>query len=430
MTYTKRNFILELFLKHPAVSTDTRKIKPGCIFFGLKGANFNGNEYALKAIEQGAAAAIIDDKSLANSPNLLLVEDVLLALQNLARDYRNTFNIPFIAITGTNGKTTTKELLYEVLNSHYHCYATEGNLNNHIGVPLTILRLKKEHEIAIIEMGANKPGDIKELCEIANPTHGIITNVGKAHLEGFGSFNGVKKTKGELYDFLKEKDEPVFINLDNHHLLEMAQALTNVHYYSISKTAAVIGTPINSGLFVNFKWKTNSFESNEVKSKLTGVYNLENIIAAVAIGCFFSVPEEKISSAISHYTPSNNRSQIKKTSANTLILDAYNANPTSTIAALKNLDQLEVENKLYILGDMLELGEISVEAHKEIIELCADLNLQGFFVGSEYKAAGAENCFLKNTDLIEYLRSNTIKHKTILIKGSRGIKLESVVEFL
>ncbi len=430
MKFTSRKSLLELFLKHKSVSTDTRKIKNGSIFFALKGTNFNGNQFAKEALKAGAAISIVDEVDKIEGDHIYLVEDVLLALQNLAHDYRQTFDIPFIGITGTNGKTTTKELLHAVLNEKYHCYATKGNFNNHIGVPLTLLELTDKHEIAIIEMGANKLKDIEELCQIANPTHGIITNVGKAHLEGFGSFEGVKKTKGELYDYMNQKDGPIFINADNEHLQEMALDVKQRISYSTHSKAELNGELTDNGLFLNFRWSNKEFQSEVVKTQLSGAYNLENMMAAVAIGTYFSVPTDQISHAISNYAPSNNRSQIEHTETNTLILDAYNANLTSTKAALENLSGLNHDKKWFVLGDMLELGDESKNAHQEIIELSKANNLNGFFVGAEYAAAGASPVFMSNQELITELQKNPIKNQLILIKGSRGIKLESIVEFL
>lgn len=430
MQFTPRKKLLDLFLEHKSVCTDTRKIKEKSMFFALKGDNFNGNKFAEEAIKSGASVAVIDEEKYAHFENCYLVKDVLSALQDLASDYRQTFNIPFIGITGTNGKTTTKELLNEVLTKGLNCHATKGNLNNHIGVPLTLLEIDAQHEIAIIEMGANKSGDIKELCEIADPTHGIITNVGKAHLEGFGSFEGVMKTKGELYDFISKKDAPIFINADNDHLAVMAKNVKQKIFYSTNEMATIHGKLADKGLFLNFKWSNGGYQSEVVKSKLSGAYNLENMMAAVAIGLYFEIPKEKISEAIVEYSPSNNRSQIQKTKTNTLILDAYNANLTSTKAAIKNLAGLEYPQKYFVLGDMLELGDQSKSAHKEIIDLCKEKSLDGIFVGKEYMNSDAPKAFISSEELKEYLQKQPIEDHLILIKGSRGIKLETIVEFL
>ncbi len=426
--------LLNLFLTYGSVCTDTRKIKEGSIFFALKGDNFNGNHYAQKALELGCAAAVVDEETADDDERIISVDDVLLALQRLAKDYRATLHIPIIGITGTNGKTTTKELMNAVLSSHFSCYATEGNLNNHIGVPLSILSISKTHELAIIEMGANKVGDIAELVEICMPTHGLITNVGKAHLEGFGSFENVMKTKKELYDFLSMNDRLTFLNKDNMFLNSMSTGLKNVSFYSINKTSLVQGEVTQSDVFLKFKWKTPAYTSPEVCTQLTGEYNLENAMAAVAVGEYFKVPQNKIVQALEDYKPSNNRSQIKKTNRNTLILDAYNANITSTRAAIKNLDQVESElDKFFILGDMLELGESSEKEHEDVMKLTRELGMLGIFVGSEYKRADRANMFAvfdTSAELKEYLDHKIIKGKLILIKGSRGIKLEVLEEKL
>jgi len=433
-----REDVLNTFLKCKRVCTDTRNITSGALFICLKGDNFDGNTFAQKALDLGAASVIIDNPKYLNeaSGNMILVEDSLIALQNLALDYRNSLTIPVIGITGTNGKTTTKELMQAVLEKHYSAYATAGNYNNHIGVPLSVLEIKKEHEIAIIEMGANKGADIIELAEIARPTHGLITNVGKAHLEGFGSFENIKKTKKELYDFLGNNDGLIFINRDNHHLLEMASAYSNRSYYSIeTEGTEVRGEVTNHSVNLCFKYYTKESVSEEIRTNLTGGYNLENATAAVALAKYFNVPDSKIKEGLEAYSPKNNRSQIKKTEKNTLILDAYNANITSTREALKNLAQIKNTgaDTYFILGDMLELGEVSQEEHLKMIRYSEELGLKGIFVGAEYlKAANTlkHNSFKDTSDLIEHIDQMNLLNKTILIKGSRGIKLEVLEPYL
>ena len=429
-----RRRLLSRFLLSRKICTDTRKVEDGAIFFALKGDNFDGNVYAQNALDSGCVLSVVSDSSYQGNEKFLVVNDTLEALQNLALDYRLTLDLPLIGITGTNGKTTTKELLHSVLSSHLNCYATSGNYNNHIGVPLSVLSILPEHEIAIIEMGANKGADLEELCKICLPNYGLITNVGKAHLEGFGSFENIKKTKKELYDFLGRKGSLVFMNKDNVHLTEMGADLRNISYYSMTTDSSVKGEITDYGVALKFSWKSEGFSSPEIKTNLTGDYNLENALAAVAVGLKFNVPANKIIHSLENYKPSNNRSQIKKTEKNTLILDAYNANITSTKAALVNLSGMDfsAKSKLFILGDMLELGEVSFEAHKEMMSYTEELGLEGIFVGEEYHKAGSESytCFKSASELLSKIESLRIKDKVILIKGSRGIKLEVVEDKL
>ena len=352
--------LYSVFRKHNQVSTDSRQIIPGSIFFALKGDNFNGNKYAKAAIEAGAVCAVIDEAEY-ESKHTFLVDDVLEALQQLALHHRKQFVIPVIAITGSNGKTTTKELTNAVLSQHFHVTATKGNLNNHIGVPLTLLGITNETEIAIIEMGANHRGEIASLCEIANPTHGLITNIGKAHLGGFGGYEGVIKAKGELYNFLRENNSIAFVNHDNPLLMKLSEGMNRVGY----------GT--NKGLFASGRvnGNTSNLELDwisekgivRIKTNLIGDYNFENVMAAICIGSDLGVPCEKIKTTISSYNPSNSRSQAMKTGRNSIVLDAYNANPSSMKAAIENFIKLEATHKMVILGDMLELGDESLDEH-------------------------------------------------------------------
>ncbi len=431
----RREQLLQHFLDKKKVSTDTRNIAMGAIFFALKGGNFDGNRYAEDALSKGASLAVVDDKNVANGESYFLVDDVLLALQHLSQDYRKTLDIPIIGITGTNGKTTTKELLYAILSSHFKCYATEGNLNNHIGVPLSLLKITSEHELAIIEMGANKPGDIEELCELSQPTSGLITNVGSAHLEGFGSFENVIKTKKELYDSLGNSNGLTFVNKDNEYLMKMANELSNLSYYSLEKRTPLMGGITTSDVRLRFKWKTPDFTSEEVITQLTGKYNLENAISAIAVAKHFEVPNDKIKSSLESYRPKNNRSQIKETARNMLILDAYNANITSTKAAVTNLAEIKDSSrgKFFILGDMLELGDDSKYAHEELMKLTSELGLNGVFVGEEYSKADEQakyKCYSTTSELKENIEKLSLSNKLILIKGSRGIKLEVLEEDL
>lgn len=422
-----------IYLEHRIVSTDTRKITPGCLFFALKGDNFNGNKFAREALDAEAAYAVIDNAEYAFDDRCILVADVLDTLQQLANYHRKTLSIPFIGITGTNGKTTTKELIKSVLSVKYNTYATVGNLNNHIGVPLTVLSIDESTEIAIIEMGANHQNEIASLCEIAEPDLGLITNVGKAHLEGFGGFEGVKIAKGELYDFLSKKSGVVFVNQDNLHLTEMLgkRDIENIIYYSTESNSSLKGELIENNPFLTLDWIADSGR-HRVKTNLTGAYNLENILAAIAVGKYFKLSPEEINQGISSYNPGNNRSQIIKTESNTLICDYYNANPSSMNAALENFSAISAENKVLILGDMFELGDDSVLEHNLVLEKALQAPAQKIFVGTGFyknQKAGAQ-FYNTTTDAIEYLRSNPIKNATILIKGSRGMQLEKLAALL
>lgn len=422
------NELYNHFLNSSGVSTDTRTITKDCLFFALKGANFNGNDFAKQALQAGASFAVIDEQIDAhNNPKLILVEDVLSTLQDLAKHHREELkNTTFIGLTGSNGKTTSKELIHEVLSCHYNTYATKGNLNNHIGVPLSILEIKQDHEFAIIEMGANKPGDIKELCEIANPDYGMITNVGKAHLKGFGDFEGVKKTKTELYRFVAAKSGKIFINSADEDLMQLATGLDLIPFNGSN----IIGRFISSNPFVQFSWTYQDYNSGSIQTQMIGDYNYVNMMAATAIGVHFKVPFEKISNAISNYIPENNRSQLINKDNKTIILDAYNANPTSMKAAIENFASMS-DKKLCILGAMLELGEFCEHEHNGIVNLILDLKLEAIFVGNEFEhAAKSKNqkWYKSADDLILFLEMNTLPYQKILIKGSRSIKLESVVE--
>lgn len=355
------------------VTTDSRNCPAGSMFIALKGATFNGNAFAAQALKQGCRYAVIDEPEYAGE-GTILVEDCLKTLQQLANYHRRQLHLPVIGITGTNGKTTTKELISTVLSRKFNTLYTEGNLNNHIGVPLTLLRLNPQHEMAVVEMGASHPGDIKELVDIAEPDYGIITNVGRAHLQGFGSFEGVIRTKGELYDFLRAKGgATIFIQNENPYLNGIAGGLTCVRYGQ-TPGLYVSGELISCSPFLSFRWAAGGI-SHEVATHLIGSYNLDNMLAAVAIGRYFGVPDEDISDALASYLPHNNRSQLKETADNKLIVDAYNANPTSMMAALKNFRLIEAPHKMVILGDMKELGTVSHEEHQKVVDY---LNECGF----------------------------------------------------
>ena len=373
------------FLENPTVSTDTRNITPGCIFFALKGDHFNANEFAAQALEKGASFVVIDEENYAINEKCLLVEDVLTALQNLARYHREQLNIPVIGLTGSNGKTTSKELVNAVLTERFKTFSTFGNLNNHIGVPFSILSITHDVEIAVIEMGANHQKEIELLCSIAQPTHGIITNVGMAHLDGFGGFEGVKKGKAELYAYLKENNGYTFINRDNAHLMEISatDGLNKLIYYGTENGNTIKGNLKSSDPFIEVEW-TNHEVSSVVKTNLTGSYNFENILAAICIGDFFDMNPEEINTGLANYQPKNNRSQLTKTDHNTVICDFYNANPSSMTAALNNIFVLSADKKSAILGDMFELGPESNLQHEIIAKQASDSGLNQLILIGKY----------------------------------------------
>ena len=412
------------------VSTDSRNIPKGCLYIALKGERFDGNKFALEAIEKGAKYAIVDDSSFENGKTIFHVTNGLAFLQNLANYHRRKFKIPFIGITGSNGKTTTKELIASVLKQHFNIHFTEGNLNNHIGVPLTLLKVNNDHDIAIIEMGANKPSDIDELCEIAEPTHGIITNIGAAHLEGFGGLEGVVKTKTALYRSIEKVGGTLFCNFNDDLLKNQLPNNIETIFYGESTAIDVSGKLTKLTPYVNFKWKNENYSSDEMLTQIIGKYNFYNILAAICIGNYFEVPAEKINNGITSYAPKNNRSEISKTLHNTLIMDAYNANPTSVRLALESFSEIEHNNKLFIIGDMFELGVESSKYHREIIDLAKSLNLQGVFVGANfYKHQEDFDSFMffkETNDVINFFSVAHPKDNLVLVKGSRGMKLEGV----
>jgi len=430
--------LYDLFLKaNCSVTSDTRKLEKGSIFFSLKGPNFNANEFASKAIEGGCAYAIVDEEKYANNATIFLVEDGLKALQKLATYHRKKFSFPFLAITGSNAKTTHKELINAVLSKKYNTLATEGNLNNHIGVPLTLLKLRPHHEFAIIEMGANHQGEIDELCNIADPDFGLITNIGKAHLEGFGGIEGVKKGKSELYKYIQKKHAKVFTNGDDEVLHELARENDKISY-GTTKLYDTIGKYISDGETVSFKWTTRYGDKDWnklplVKTQITGKYNFINCLAAVCIGHYFQVEEQLINEALSGYVPAMNRSQMVKTKTNAILLDAYNANPNSMKVAIENFADYSADNKWLLLGDMFELGEYSKVEHQSIVDLLQSKKLNNIIlVGTEFQTL--ENnpfkTFKTTAECLENIRINKIENATILIKGSRGMKMESLQEAL
>ena len=399
----------------------------------MKGENFNGNKFAKNAIENGAAYAVVDDVSFCENTNYILVEDVLKTLQKLAKYHRNKINIPLIGITGSNGKTTTKELINTVLSQKFNTFATKGNLNNHIGVPLSILKITTETEIAIIEMGANHLGEIAALCEIAKPNYGIITNIGKAHLEGFNNIEGVIKAKSELFDYIIKNKGSVFVNSDDKLLMKLSGEIKRTLYGKTTK-ADCKSEIIDHDLFVNMKWFSPQGEKT-IKTKLFGSYNFENVEAAICIGNYFGVDAGEIKSAIENYKPANMRSQIiRSKNNNTIILDAYNANPSSMKLSIENFAQLNLENKVLILGDMLETGVEEKNEHLKILSLIKENNIQlVFLVGKIFQSVCIEtefNSFINTDELNKFFKDQPLKNSSILIKGSRGNKLENLTEVL
>ncbi|MFD2553198.1 UDP-N-acetylmuramoyl-tripeptide--D-alanyl-D-alanine ligase [Sphingobacterium tabacisoli] len=426
--------LYNIYKQYPLISTDTRNIKEESIFFALKGASFDGNTFADQALLSGARYVVVDDPTRKKDERYILVDDVLETLQRLAEYHRDQLHIPIIGITGTNGKTTSKELLYAVLSQRYKTFATLGNLNNHIGVPLSILSISKDIEIAIIEMGANHLGEISFLSKIAKPTHGLITNVGKAHLEGFGSFEGVKIAKGELYDYLQDHHGILFLQGDNIHLVEMAKKrhIDTVVRYGFGAENNVIGKLLIANPYLAITWKErNNSATYEVSTNLTGSYNTENFLAAIAVGLHFGVDPIAINTGIASYIPKNNRSQITKTDRNTVIADFYNANASSMAAALDNMKVLSAERKVLVLGDMFELGEDAYEEHALVIQKAKELLLERLiFVGKEFykhKCEGAE-FFESTTEAL--IPMATISGCFVLLKASRGMSFERLLEAL
>lgn len=423
------------YLKHPVICTDTRSITNGCLFFALKGEKFDANEFAEKAIETGAAFAIIDNADFAKGDKFILVDDVLSTLQALAKHHRKQLSIPVIGLTGSNGKTTTKELIRAVLAEHFEVFATKGNLNNHIGVPLSILSITNPIEIAVIEMGANHQKEIELLCSIAQPTHGLISNVGMAHLEGFGGFEGVKKGKAELYAYLAQNSGYAFVNAANNDLTEMVAkaGVKNVVRYNTAGPSTVQGVLKHSDPLIEFEWSFNG-KSHEAKANLTGTYNFENILAAISIGCFFKLSPAEINKGLADYFPTNNRSQLTKTAHNTVICDFYNANPSSMAAAINNLNSLSATKKVAILGDMFELGEESATQHQQIIALALKNEIETLvFVGHHfYNAKSNYNAhfFATPADAVAFIKTQNWKDALILLKGSRGMALEQLLPLL
>ncbi|MBO7337148.1 MAG: UDP-N-acetylmuramoyl-tripeptide--D-alanyl-D-alanine ligase [Paludibacteraceae bacterium] len=425
--------LYKIYEQHPVVTTDSRNTPDGSIFFALKGESFDGNKFAMSALESGCSYAVVDEAEYAVSDKFILVDDVLRTLQQLAAYHRIAIGLPVVGITGTNGKTTTKELVSAVLSAKYNILYTKGNLNNHIGVPLTVLSITKEHQIAVVEMGASHPGDIKELVDIAAPNVGLITNVGRAHLAGFGSFEGVIKTKCELYDFLRESDSSVFVNLDNDILLEKSDGMNRIGYGLKDRSGLVWGSVMSNSPFLTMKFAVSGDDKEYVlETSLIGSYNAENVLAAVCVGTYFGVAPSQIKSAIESYQPTNSRSQYKKTDRNSLIIDAYNANPTSMAASINNFNEVTLPNKALILGEMRELGADSDAEHQKIIDMLENFGLTDVrLVGHCFDSAKTSFTRYADVDaLIADLKANPVEGKTILVKGSNGNHLDKVVEWL
>lgn len=428
--------LYKFYLKHPTICTDTRKITEGCMFFALKGPNFNGNAFAADALKQGAAYAIINEASYVTGEQTILTNDVLLTLQQLATYHRDQLNIPVVAIVGSNGKTTTKELITAVLSRQYNVHATPGNFNNHIGLPLTLLQLKSSHQVAIIEMGANHIGENAALCEIAKPTLGVITNNGKDHLEGFGSIEGVAQSNSELYYYLLKHNGLAFVNAHDEWLMRMASRLSNKktyagNYASRNVHADYIADASSINPEISFKI---GGEQTQIVSVLSGDYNFDNIMAAVAFGLHFNMPYELIKQGIESYVPSNNRSQIIRKEYNSIFLDAYNANPSSMEAALRNFAQSPVKKKVAILGDMFELGAYEAAEHAQMIALAASLKIdEVILVGKAFEAQNKTDTiksFETTEDAKAYIQSKNYRGANFFIKGSRGMRLETLLDYI
>lgn len=419
--------IYKIYQRFPNMQTDSRKLQKDEIFFALKGPNFNGNIFAKKALELGAAFVVADEDPGFDDERIIKVHDVLGTLQQLAKFHREQFAIPFIAITGSNGKTTTKELIHEVLSTTYKTYTTKGNLNNHIGIPLTILKIKPDAEIAVIEMGANHLNEIKGYCVYAKPLYGLITNIGKAHLEGFGGVENVKKGKGELFDYLKLHDGTAFVNTDDAVVFALGKKVKNAIYYG-SNSENIKGEILKNDPFLEIEIQGKS--SFTIKTNLVGAYNLPNVIAAACIGEYFKVAKENIKKAIENYQPSNSRSQLIKKDSNSIIMDAYNANPGSMKAAIENFANMKGNKKILLLGSMMELGNDSEKEHEAIISLIDKYKWHAVvLVGKNFNLTKQNYLIFENSlQAKEWLKKENPKNAQILIKGSRSMQMEKVVE--
>lgn len=420
--------LYKIYLQYPSIQTDTRKVQKGDLFFALKGPNFNGNLFAADALQKGAAYAIVDEAVEDETGRMIFVEDVLTTLQELARHHRETFSIPFIAITGSNGKTTTKELVSAVLSSHFKTATTEGNLNNHIGVPLTILKIKADTEIAVIEMGANHQKEIAGYCIYTEPTHGIIANCGKAHLEGFGGVEGVRKGKGELYDYLRAHHGMAFLFNDYDYLNEMSAGIEHIYQYSTTD-GDIVGSIESSEPFLAVAMN-KGFTPTTIDMALVGDYNLPNVLCAVAVGKYFKVPEAKIVAALENYQPTNSRSQLMQLGSNHIILDAYNANPTSMKAAIENFAKMQVAKKVLMLGGMMELGPESIAEHEGIVALINRYQWDAVvLVGGDFSKINHDFTYLTNsTDAKDWFLQQGFENTYLLVKGSRSMQMEKIIQ--
>jgi len=421
--------LYNIFLQHPSVQTDTRKIKSGDIFFALKGENFNGNAFAEKALELGAAYAVIDEKVGVDDSRLILVDDVLSCLQQLAKHHRLQFKIPFIAITGSNGKTTTKELIHAVLSTTFKTYTTEGNLNNHIGIPLTLLKIKADAEMAVVEMGANHQREIAGYCEYALPTHGLINNCGKAHLEGFGGEEGVRKGKGELYDFIRVQHQIIFRNNDYDYLHQMSAGIEKIISYGSEIDSDFMGRVSDDSKTLTVQM-TKGVDLDIIQTQLVGGYNLPNILAAVCVGKTFGVSDEHIKNALESYMPTNSRSQLIQRGTCKIVLDAYNANPSSMKLAIENFAAMQGNEKLMLLGAMAELGEASQTEHEQLVRLMQRYNWKEVvLVGAGFKNCHGNYLYFDTSDEAAlWFKEQALEHTQILIKGSRSMKMERVLD--
>lgn len=426
--------LYQIYQKHPMITTDSRDCPNGSIFLALKGASFNGNKFAGAALKKGCAYAIVDEPDAVTSDKCILVDDCLQTFKDLAREHRRQFNIPVVGITGTNGKTTTKELVSSVLSERYKVMFTQGNYNNDVGVPKTLFRIDNSHDIAVVEMGASHPGDIKTLVETVEPTCGMITNVGKAHLQGFGSFEGVMHTKGELYDYLAEHNNLVFINADNPYLMEMAHQrdINRMVCYGQSNESEVWGEVISCSPLLTFRWRTEAIEWNEITTHLIGAYNIDNMLAAITIGLYFDISPSQINHALANYIPSNNRSQMEITLHNKLIVDAYNANPSSMMAALENFKMMQMPRKMVILGDMKELGTTSSDEHQKIADYLIQTDIEEvWLVGDEFYNTKTNFRKFHNIDEVKAaIAKHQPQDRCILIKGSNGTHLYDLPNLL
>ncbi len=420
--------LYSIYLAHPCIQTDTRKLQTGDLFFALKGPNFNGNIFAKQALDAGASYAVIDEPVDFEDKRLIRTQDVLQTLQELAKYHRQQFSIPFIAITGSNGKTTTKELVNEVLSGTFKTYTTKGNLNNHIGVPLTILSVKMDAEMAVIEMGANHQKEIESYCEYTMPTHGIITNIGKAHLEGFGGEAGVKKGKGELFDYLRKHNGTAFIMKDYADLVEMSKSISEVVTYGTTD-ADITGYALKNTEFLQVAFSSGT-NIRQIKTNLVGEYNLPNVLVAVTVGKYFKVEDAVITKALESYTPSNSRSQLVEKDSNKIILDAYNANPTSMQAAIENFAKMEGDDKVLLLGGMMELGETSLQEHAAIIKLINQYTWKFVvLVGGDFEKLKNDFIYFnKSTEAKEWFKHQHFTNTRLLVKGSRSMQMEKILE--